>query len=109
MFTSDIHIAARRGRNCKRGNHNKKCGKIKGVKYVFRNQKTPVNTHPENSWNTIPSQAFLSNPWVTQGVPGVKVITSGFNSRADSESKMPYTHGSNSQRFRSYEFLKYNK
>jgi len=40
-----------------------------------------------------------------QGVPGVKVSTSGFNSRADTESKMSYTHGSNSQRFRSYEFL----
>ena len=40
-----------------------------------------------------------------QSVPGVKVTTSGFNSRADSESKMSYTHGSNSQRFRSYEFL----
>jgi hypothetical protein len=44
-----------------------------------------------------------------QGVPGVKVTTSGFNSRADSESKMSYTHGSNSQRFKSYEFLKYSK
>jgi hypothetical protein len=34
-----------------------------------------------------------------QGVPGVKVMTSGFNSRADSESKTSYTHGPNSQRF----------
>ena len=42
-----------------------------------------------------------------QGVPGVKVTTSGFNSRAGSESKTSYTHGSNSQRFWSYEFLKY--
>ena len=42
-------------------------------------------------------------------VPGVKVTTLGFNSRADSESKMSYIHGSNSQRFRSYEFLKYSK
>jgi len=40
-----------------------------------------------------------------QGVPGVKVTTSEFNSRADSESKMSYTHGSNSQRFRIYGFL----
>ena len=44
-----------------------------------------------------------------QNVPGVKVNTSGFNPRADSESKTSYTHGSNSQRFRSYEFLKYSK
>jgi len=44
-----------------------------------------------------------------QGLPGVKVNTLGFNSRADAESKMSYTHGSSSQRFRSYEFLKYNK
>jgi len=42
-------------------------------------------------------------------VPGVKVITAGFNSRDDSESEMSYTHGSNLQWFRSYEFLKYNK
>ena len=41
-----------------------------------------------------------------QGVPGMKVTTSEFNSRADCESKTSYTHGSNSQRFRSYEFLK---
>jgi hypothetical protein len=41
----------------------------------------------------------------TQGVPGVKVTTSGFNSRADSESKISYTHGSNLQWFRSYEFF----
>jgi len=40
-----------------------------------------------------------------QGATGVKVNTSGFNSRADAESKTSYTHGSNSQRFRSYEFL----
>jgi len=38
-------------------------------------------------------------------VPGVKITTCGFNSRAYSESKTSYTHGSNSQRFRSYEFL----
>jgi hypothetical protein len=44
-----------------------------------------------------------------QGVPGVEVTTSGFNSRADSESKTSYTHGSNSQQFRRYEFLKYSK
>ena len=44
-----------------------------------------------------------------QGVPGFKITTSGFNSRADSESKMSYIHGSNSQRFGSYEFLKYSK
>jgi len=46
-----------------------------------------------------------------QDVPGVKVNTSGFNSTADTESKTPYTHtqGSDSQRFRSYEFLKYTK
>jgi len=44
-----------------------------------------------------------------QGVPGVKFTTSGFKSRADSESKISYTHGSNLQRFRSYEFLNYSK
>jgi hypothetical protein len=40
-----------------------------------------------------------------QGVPGVKITNSGFNSRADSESKISYTHGSTSRRFWSYEFL----
>ena len=40
-----------------------------------------------------------------QSVPGVKVTTSGFNSRVDSGSKTSYTHGSNWQRFGSYEFL----
>ena len=35
---------------------------------------------------------------------GCEVTTKGFNSRVDSESKTIYTHGSNSQRFRSYEF-----
>ena len=44
-----------------------------------------------------------------RGVPGVKLNTSGFNSRADTESKTSYTHGSNSQQFRSYEFLKCSK
>ena len=44
-----------------------------------------------------------------QGVPGAKVTTSGFNFRADFESKTSYTHGFNSQLFRSYDFLKYNK
>ena len=32
-----------------------------------------------------------------ESVPGVKFNTSGFNSRADVESKTSYTHGSNSQ------------
>jgi len=44
-----------------------------------------------------------------QGVPGLKVTTSGCNSRADAESKTSYTNGSNWQWFRSYEFLKYSK
>jgi len=43
-----------------------------------------------------------------QGVPGVKVTTSGFNSRSDSESKTSHTHGFNWQRFRSYELLMYS-
>jgi len=30
-----------------------------------------------------------------QGVPGVKINTLGFNSRADAESKTSYTHRSN--------------
>jgi len=41
-----------------------------------------------------------------QGVLGVKVTTSGVTSLADAESKTSYTHGSNSQRFRSYEVWK---
>jgi hypothetical protein len=41
-----------------------------------------------------------------QDVPGVKVTTSGVTSLADAESKTSYTHGSNSQRFRSYEVWK---
>jgi hypothetical protein len=45
----------------------------------------------------------------TKSVPEVEVTASGFNSRADSESKTSYTHGSNSQQLRSYEFLKYSK
>jgi hypothetical protein len=44
-----------------------------------------------------------------QDVPGVKVTTSGFISRADTESKTSYTRGSNSQRFTSYEFVNYSK
>ena len=44
-----------------------------------------------------------------QGVPGVKANTSGFNSRVDAQSKTSYTYGSNWQRFRNYEFLKYSK
>ena len=39
-----------------------------------------------------------------QGVPEVKINILGFNPRADAESKTSYTHGSNSQRFRSYDF-----
>ena len=42
-----------------------------------------------------------------QGVPGVKVTTAGVTSLGDAESKTSYTHGSNSQRFWRYEFLKY--
>jgi len=44
-----------------------------------------------------------------QDVPGVKVTTSEFNSRAGSESKTSYTQGSDWQRFRIYEFLKNSK
>jgi len=40
-----------------------------------------------------------------QGTPGVKVSISGLNSRADTEPKTTYTQESNSQRFRSFEFL----
>jgi len=40
---------------------------------------------------------------------GVKVSTSGLNSRDDAESKMSYTRGFNSQRFRTCVFLKYSK
>jgi hypothetical protein len=41
-----------------------------------------------------------------QGVPGVKVTTLGVTSLGDAESKTSYTHGSTSQRFRSYEVWK---
>jgi len=37
-----------------------------------------------------------------QIVPGVKVNISGFNSRADAESKMSYTNGSDSQQLRNF-------
>jgi len=37
-------------------------------------------------------QGDLKQRLPTQGVPGVNVSTSGFNSRADSESKTSYTH-----------------
>jgi hypothetical protein len=44
-----------------------------------------------------------------QNVPGVKFTTSGFNSRADSQSKRHIHVGTISQRFRNYEFFKYSK
>jgi len=44
-----------------------------------------------------------------QDVPGIKVTTSGFNSRADSESKTSYTQGPKSQRLKICEFLKHSK
>jgi len=37
-----------------------------------------------------------------QVVPGVNISNSGFNTRADAESKMPYTNGSNSQQLRNF-------
>ena len=43
-----------------------------------------------------------------QSVPGIKVSISEFNSSTDGESKTSYTHGSSSQRFQSYEFLKHS-
>ena len=47
---------------------------------------------------------YVCNVYIyIQGVPRVKVSTSGFNSRADAESETSYTDGSNSQRFRIYE------
>jgi len=52
------------------------------------------------------TSSFL--PPSIQGVPGVKVITSGVNSGADADSKTSYTHGSILQWFRSYEFLEYS-
>jgi hypothetical protein len=52
---------------------------------------------------------FRRETFIIQDVPGVKVTILGFNSRADSESKISYTHGSNLQRFGSYKFLKYSK
>jgi hypothetical protein len=44
----------------------------------------------ERKWKEVVTVCFND----IQGVPGV-VTTSGFNSRADSESKMSYTHGYN--------------
>jgi hypothetical protein len=41
-----------------------------------------------------------------QGVLGVKVTTLGVISLGNAESKISYTHGSNLQRFRSYEVWK---
>ena len=64
-----------------------------------------INFH-YSIWIPRPDELVVSsNHCIIQGVPGVKVTISEFNSRADSESKTSYTHGSNSQRFRSYEFL----
>ena len=57
---------------------------------------------------------WCSVVWVTyifveishiKGSPGVKVTSSGLNSRADAESKISYTHGSDWQQCRSYEIL----
>jgi len=49
-----------------------------------------------NSGNVQPRILAFQCECDIQGVQGVKVTTSGFNSRADSESKTSYTHGSNS-------------
>lgn len=43
---------------------------------------------------------------IIQNVPGVKVNTLGLNSRPNSESKMSYTHRSDSQRLVNQEQLK---
>jgi hypothetical protein len=61
---------------------------------------------PWTGWSIVADTDLLSH---IQSVPGIKVTTSGFNSRADSESKTSYTHWSNSQRFRSYECLNFLK
>jgi hypothetical protein len=58
---------------------------------------------------TIYSKTCTELKLAIQGVPGVKVTILGFHSRADSESKMSYTHGSNLKWFRSYGVLKYIK
>jgi hypothetical protein len=48
--------------------------------------------------------------YILQGVSCVKVSISGFNSKADAESKKKsYAQGSNSQRFKSFVFFKYSK
>jgi len=62
-----------------------------------------------SAFGVIHSNKVSSTDRSIQGLPVVKVSTSGFNSRADGESKMSYTHRSNSQQFRSYEFVKYSK
>jgi len=73
-------------------------------------RQTTVRRTPLDEWTArLRDRNLTQMRLYIQGVPGVKVNTSGYNSRADSESKTPYTHGPNSQRFRSYEFLNYIK
>ena len=65
--------------------------------------------HLQDSWYLILLYNELYKkclPSLIQSVLGVKVTTSGFNSRAGSESKTSYTHGSKSQRLRSSGFYK---
>ena len=73
--------------------------------YVVRATSANFGLHVDNVKFNTGKEEWLS----IQGVPGFKVSTLGFNSRADAESKTTYTHGPNSQRFRIYEFLKYDK
>ena len=56
---------------------------------------------------TIPTDflvVVLSSCTHIQSVPGFEVNISGYNSRADAESKMSYILAPSSQQFRSYEF-----
>jgi len=72
-------------------------------------RKQNANIYVQNTHKILAEiRATLHVELYTQIAPRVKVNTSGFKSRTDAKSKTSYTHGSNSQRSRSYEFLKHS-
>ena len=73
-------------------------------------RQTTVLENPLDKWSTRLRDLYLTThmPLCIEGVPWVKVNTSGYNSRADAKSRTSYTHRSNWQRFRSYGFLNYS-
>jgi hypothetical protein len=74
---------------------------------VLEKSKRKKERYTYRVYTQIERQVYRKIDQNIQCVPGVKVTISGFNSRADSESKTSYALGSNSQRFWSYEFLNY--